>query len=109
LHYHRFAGRENSFLVAVGFTLTKVFDHRQAHGLRRAVTKQARVADIQGNDLVTLPLEFACPCRQFTANFIPYTLEDVIGFNGCFMQFQLLCLQCREYPIWCALSPLQCR
>ena len=85
LHHNGFAGRENTLLMAIGLTLPQVFDHGQAHRFGSPVTKQARIADIQRDDLVTLALQFHRPVSQFTADFVADAFENVVCLDGCFM------------------------
>ena len=82
MHDDRFTGREDTLLVTVGLALPEVLDHRQAHRLGCAVTEQARVADVQGDDFVTLPLEFHRPVRQFAADLIADALKNVVGLDA---------------------------
>src|SRR6185312_418865 len=70
LHHHRLAGREDALLVAIALGLRKILDHRETHGLRRAKAERLRVADVEGDDLVPLPLELVRAPRQATTNLI---------------------------------------
>ena len=70
--------------MAVGFALAKVFNHGQAHGFRCTVTKQARIAYVQGNDFITLPFKRYGAGGQFAADLIANTLENMVCLNWCF-------------------------
>ena len=82
LHDHGFARREDALLVAVALAFGQVLDHRQPHGLGRAKTEQPRIADVQRDDLVALPLQLVRAARKPPADLVADVLERIARSNG---------------------------
>ncbi len=82
LHHDRFASGEDTFLVAIGFSLAEVLDHREPHRLRRSESEQAGVADVQRDDLVTSFFQFVRMIGQLTANLVLHVAQRVARSNS---------------------------
>src|SRR6185437_17097841 len=70
LHDHRFPRREDALLMAIALGLGEVLDHRQAHGLRCPEPERLRVADVEGDDLIALPLELVGAAREAATDLV---------------------------------------
>ncbi len=82
LHHHRLAGRENSLLVAIGFGVAQVLDHRQAHGFGRTKPEGAGIADVQLHDLVPRLFQLGGPTRQRTTDLVADVGKLGAGLNS---------------------------
>src|SRR5690606_15782195 len=81
LHHDRLARGEDAFLVAVRLGRAQVLDHREAHRLRSAEAEQARIADVERDDLVALPLELVRAAGEPAANLVADVSELAAGFD----------------------------
>ena len=82
LHHHGFPGRKDALLVAIALRAGKILDHGQAHRLRRAKAKAARIANIQGDDLVAAPLHVVGAIGEAAANLVANLAQGIAGLEG---------------------------
>ena len=78
-HDHGFPGGEDALLPAIRFAGSQVLDHGEAHGFRRAKSKDSRITDIQGKYFVPLSLQFHGSSSKAAANFVTNGLERPAG------------------------------
>jgi electron transfer flavoprotein beta subunit len=79
LQHDRFARGEDALRVAVALRLRHVLDHRQAQDLRGAEAERARIADVQGDDLVALTLQLQRAAGERATDLVAHVVRAFAG------------------------------
>ena len=82
LHHHRLARGKDALLVYVALGGAQVFDHREAHRLRRTKAESPGIADIQRNNIVAKSLHFLGATGKLATNLVTNAGERAGGAQG---------------------------